>query len=41
MNGLPLGIQLIARPYEEALLLAAGRWAERKLAGIGSPQILR
>jgi aspartyl-tRNA(Asn)/glutamyl-tRNA(Gln) amidotransferase subunit A len=41
MTGLPLGIQLIARPYEEALLLAAGRWAERKLAGIGSPQILR
>ncbi len=41
MTGLPLGIQLIARPYEEALLLAAGRWAERKLAGIGLPQILR
>ncbi len=28
-SGLPLGIQLIASPFEEARLLAAARWCER------------
>jgi len=30
-SGLPLGIQLIARPYNEASLLAAARWCESVL----------
>src|SRR5882672_650079 len=31
-NGLPIGIQLIGRLYEDATLLAAARWVSRQLA---------
>ena len=30
-SGLPLGIQLVAAPFSEALLLAAARWCESVL----------
>ncbi len=31
-NGLPIGIQLIGRLYEDETLLAAARWISRQLA---------
>ena len=38
-SGLPLGIQLIAPPFEEARLLAAARWCERVIDVQLVPQI--
>jgi len=37
-NGLPLGLQLIGRPFDEETLFAAGRVIERSRAGDFSPQ---
>ena len=32
-NGLPVGIQLVGRRFEDDRLLAAARWVAGKLAG--------
>ncbi len=31
-NGMPIGVQLIGRPWAEETLLAAAAWVERQLA---------
>jgi len=36
-EGLPLAIQLVAPAWQEARLLAVGRWCEAQLAPIGPP----
>jgi aspartyl-tRNA(Asn)/glutamyl-tRNA(Gln) amidotransferase subunit A len=36
-EGLPLGLQLVGAPFGEAALLAAARWAERRLAPMPAP----
>ena len=35
-NGLPIGIQLVARLYDDETLLAAARWADRKSTRLNS-----
>jgi len=36
-EGLPVGLQLVAGPWQEASLLAAARWAEAVLPPLGLP----
>jgi aspartyl-tRNA(Asn)/glutamyl-tRNA(Gln) amidotransferase subunit A len=38
-RGMPLSLQLVARPFDEALLLRIARAFERDLAGIGAPEL--
>jgi aspartyl-tRNA(Asn)/glutamyl-tRNA(Gln) amidotransferase subunit A len=38
-NGLPLGVQLIAKPYEEAKLLGIAAWCESALPFDAEPQL--
>jgi len=38
-RGMPLGIQLIARHFDEPLLFSVASWVENKLGSIGNPPI--
>jgi Asp-tRNA(Asn)/Glu-tRNA(Gln) amidotransferase A subunit family amidase len=33
-NGLPLGVQAIGRPFDDALTLEAAEWMEQRLEGL-------
>ena len=38
-NGLPLGLQLVGAPDDDARMLAAAAWAEAHLTSPGAPPI--
>jgi Asp-tRNA(Asn)/Glu-tRNA(Gln) amidotransferase A subunit family amidase len=40
-TGMPIGVQLVARPFRDALLLRAGRMLARGLGDLSTPSSLR
>lgn len=38
-EGLPIGVQIVARPWREDVALAAGKYIEEALGGWSAPQI--